>query len=82
MLLLGVRSLIQPALIRVKQGVVGWAIIFASASALLCRFVVRLFIGLLVQHDSRWRHVSFWWDVHRLQVGSIPCLTMCFLVVP
>ena len=34
---------------------------FASAcTALMCRFVLRLFTCLLVQHDDRWGHVLFW----------------------
>ena len=78
MVLSSLRSLILRALIRVKQRVVGWASsVFASACiALLCWFVLRLFMCLLVQHDSRWRHVSFWWDVHRLHVGDMSCLRM------
>jgi hypothetical protein len=48
--------------------------------ALLRWFVFRLFMCLLVQHDSKWRHVSFWWDVHRLQVGDMSCLRMCVCV--
>ena len=31
----------------------------------------KLFTCSLVQHDSRWRHVLFWWDMHRLQVGDM-----------
>ena len=65
--------LILLALTRVKQWVVGWASsVFASACiALLCQFVLKLFMCLLEQHDSRWRHVSSWWDVHRLHVGDM-----------
>ena len=61
MVLSGVQPLMLPALIRVKQRVVGWASsVFANVCiALLCQFVLRLFMWLLVQHDSRWRHVSF-----------------------
>ena len=33
-------------------------------------FVLRLFMCLLVHHDSRWRHVSFWRDVHRVHFGG------------
>ena len=33
---------------------------------------------LCVHHDSRWRHVSFWWDIQRLHFGGISCLRMCF----
>jgi hypothetical protein len=59
----GMRSLMLPALIMLKQRVVEWASsVFASVCIdLLCRFVLRLFMCLLVQHDSRWRHVSLWW---------------------
>ena len=61
MVLSGVQSLMLPSLIRVKRWVVGWVgSVFASACvALLCRFVLRLIMCLLVHHDSRWRHVSF-----------------------
>ena len=52
---------------------------FASVrTTLLWRFVLRLFMCLLMQHNSRWRDVSFWWDVHRLNVGNMSCLRMCF----
>jgi hypothetical protein len=34
---------------------------------------------LFVQHDSKWRHVSFWRDVHRLHVGDMSCLRICYL---
>ena len=52
---------------------------FAYAyNALLCWFVLRLFMCLLMQHDSRWRHVSLWWDVHRLHVGDMSYLSVCF----
>ena len=66
------------ALIMVKQRVVEWASsVFASVCiALLCQFVLRLFMCLLVQHDSRWMHVSFWWDMHKLHVGDMSCLRM------
>ena len=75
-MLSSVRSLMLRALIKVKQWVVGWAsIVFVSACiALLCRFVLRLFMFLLMQHDSRWRHVSFWWDVHKLHVEGLSYL--------
>ena len=68
MVLLGVQSLMVSALIRVKQRTVGWASsVFTNAcTTLLCRCVLRLFMCLLVQHDSRCRHVSFCWDMHRL----------------
>ena len=36
----------------------------------------RLFMCLLMQHDSWWRHVSFWWEVHRLHVRVMSCLRM------
>ena len=75
MVLSGVRSLMLPALIRVKQHVVGWASsVFASVCvALVCRFVFILLMCLLIQHGRRWRHVSFWWDIHRFHVGDMPC---------
>jgi uncharacterized membrane protein YcaP (DUF421 family) len=49
------------ALTKVIQQVMGWASsVFTSAcTALLCWFVLILFMCLLVQHDSRWRHVQF-----------------------
>ena len=46
--------------------------------ALLCRFVFRLFMCLLMQHDNRWRHVSFLWDVRKVHVGDMFCLRMCY----
>ena len=80
MVLSGVRSLMLPTSIRVKQQVVGWASsVFATMHiALLCWFVLRLFMCLLLQCDSRWRHVLFWWDVNRLHVGDMSCLRICF----
>jgi hypothetical protein len=61
MVLSSVRSLMLPAWIRVNKRVVGWAIsVFASVcTTLLCQFILELVMCLLVQHDSRWRHVSF-----------------------
>ena len=80
MVLSGVRSLMSPALIRVKQWVVGQASRFFAfvCIALLCRFVLGLFFCFLMQHDSRWRHVPFGWDVHRLHVGYMSCLRTWF----
>ena len=78
-------SLMLPMLIKVKQQNVGWASsVFVNVCiALLCRFVLRLSMWLVVLHDSRWRHVSFWWNVHRLHVGDMSCLWMSFFwVVP
>ena len=57
MVLPNLRSLILPTLIRVKQQVVGWT--SSVCIAILCRFVLRLFMCLLMQDDSKWRHVSF-----------------------
>ena len=48
--------------------------------ALSCVFALRLFMCLFVQHDSRWKHVSFWRDVHRLHVGDMSCLRTCVCV--
>ena len=50
-----VQFLMLPTLIRVKQRIVEWASgVFASAcTTLLYRFVLRLFMCLLVQHDNR-----------------------------
>ena len=52
MMLSSVQSLKLLALIRVKQRVVGWASsLFVNACiALLCQFVFRLFMCLLVQY--------------------------------
>ena len=50
--------------------------------ALSCVFALRLFMCLFVQHDSRWKHVSFWRDVHRLHVGDMSCLRTCVCVSP
>ena len=68
-------------LIRVKQQVVVWASsVFASAwTTTLCWFVLRLFMCVLMQHDSRWRHVSFWWDVHH--VGDMAYLSLRVCVI-
>ena len=61
-----------------KRKLVGWAssVITSAFIALLCWFVLKFFMCLLVQFDSRWRHVSFWWDVHRLHVGDMSCLNV------
>ena len=54
---------------------------FASACATsLRRFILRLLMCLLTQHDNRWRHVSFWWDAHRLHAGDMSCLFVCLFV--
>ena len=45
----------------------------------LCRFVSRLFMCLFLQHERKWRHVSFWHDGHGLHRGHMSCLRMCFL---
>ena len=68
-------SLMLSVLIRVEQQVVGWASsVFTGTCIVLLRwFVLRLFMCLLVQHDRRWRHVPFCWDVHRLHVGDMSC---------
>lgn len=34
---------------------------------------------LYVQHDRRWRHVSFSFSGQRLQIGDMSCLKACFL---
>lgn len=63
----------------------GWASsVFTTACiALLCWFVFKLFMCLVVQHESRWGHVAFSWDAHSLNVEDMFCLKMCsFLVVP
>ena len=80
MVLSGVCSLVLLAFIRVKHQVAGWASnVFASAcTTLLCWFILRLFMCLFVQHDNRWRHVSFCRDVHRLHVGNMFCLTLTY----
>jgi hypothetical protein len=82
----GVWSLVLHVLIRVMHRILGWArSVFACVRVccLLCRFVLRLFMCSFFQHDSRWRHVSFWRDVHELHVGDMSCLKMCsFTVVP
>ena len=59
--------------ITVKQWVVGWAccVFDGACIALFCRS--RLFMCLFLQHDSRWRHVPFWWDVHRFTGRSLHC---------
>ena len=51
-----------------------------ACTALLCRLVLELFTCLLMQHD---RHVSFWWNVHRLHVGDMSLFEdVFFSVVP
>ena len=44
---------------RVNQLIVGWcSCVYDNVCiATLCRFVLKLFMCLLLQHDSRWRHV-------------------------
>jgi hypothetical protein len=53
--------------------IVGWAssVFIIACSALLCGFVFKLSMCLLVQIESRWWHVAFSWDAHRLYVGDI-----------
>ena len=82
MVLSGVRSLVLHMLIRLKHRVVGWAnTVFASACiSLICQFVLRFFICSSVQHNSKWRHVSFGMDVLRLYVVDMSYLRICFLV--
>ena len=45
----------------------------------LCRFVSRLFMCLFLQHERKWRHVSFWHDGHGLHRGHMSYLRKCFL---
>ena len=73
MVLSGVRSLVLHMLVRLKHWVVGWANnVFASVCiSLMCRFVLRLFICSFVQHNNKWRHVSFGRDVHRFYVSLV-----------
>jgi hypothetical protein len=82
----GLQSLMLLTLIKVKQWVVGWTrSVFASACIALLRwFVLRFYMCLLMQHDSRWRNVSFWWDVQRLHVGNMSCFInlLIYLVIP
>lgn len=70
-MLLGVLLLSFPAFINVKHLVVGWArsVSTSMCATLLCLLVLKLFICLFVQHESRWRHVSLWRDVQRLLGG-------------
>jgi hypothetical protein len=71
-------SLMLVVLITVKQQVVVCAsnVFYGACIASLCQFVLKLFMCLLVRRDSKWRHVSFWWDMHRLHVGNMYCLRM------
>lgn len=66
------------ALIRIKHRVVGWASsMFASpCNVFSCRFILRLSMGSFVQHDNLCMYVSFWRDVHRLNVGDMFYLRM------
>lgn len=45
----------------------------------LCQLVHRSFMCLFLQHESKWRHVSFWFwhDGHRLHKGDMSCLRKC-----
>jgi hypothetical protein len=81
MVLLGVWSFILPVLICVKQFVVGMAfsVLASTCIALLCCLVLRLFMCLFVQHDSKWRDVSICCDVHRLYKGRYVLLKDFFL---
>ena len=69
--------------INVKHLVVGWANnVFANACVvLLCQLVLKLFMCLFVQHDSSWRYVLNYWDVHRLHNGNMSRLRTCFLLL-
>ena len=70
MVLSSVRSLMLLVFIRVKQRVVGWASSVFDVD-FWCRFVLSLFMCLIMQHSSRWRHE---WDEHNLHVGDMYCL--------
>lgn len=58
-----------------------WAsrVLAIACNALLWWLVHRLLMCLFVQHESRWRHVSFWRDVQRLLRGDVSGLRTCFL---
>lgn len=68
-----VRLFTFPAFIKVEHLVVGVASsVFGRAStALLCRLVLKLFVCLFLQHASRWRHVSYCCELHRLYRGDM-----------
>jgi len=53
-------------------------VLASACTALLCRLVRRLFMCLFVQHDSKWRQLSFSFNGHRLHSGEISCLRICF----
>lgn len=53
--------------------------VLASACALLCLLVRRLFMYLFVQCENRCRQLSISFHLHRLQSGEMSCLRMsCF----
>ena len=75
-------SLICPTLISAKHLVVGrarsvWAI---SCTTLLCWLVRRLFMYLIVQHESKCRHVSFSLveKGYIVRKSLVTCLKTCF----
>ena len=53
----------------------------STCIALLCLLGLRLFRCLFVQHESRWRHVSFCLREHKLHNVEMSCLKACFMVV-
>jgi hypothetical protein len=61
--------------IGVKHLVVGISsnLLVSACIALLCQLDPRLITCLFVQHDRKWRHLSFCCDVHRLHKGDMSC---------
>ena len=66
------------AIMSLKYQVV-WCTMKALASecvALLCWFIWKLYMWHFLQHDRRWRHMSFSRRFHRLQSEEMSCLDL------
>lgn len=48
---------------------------------LLCQLVLELFVCLFLQHASRWRHVSYCCELHRLHREDMSFLRTYFFSV-
>lgn len=65
----------------VKKHVMGWAnrMLARACTTLLCHMVLRLFMSLFLQQDYKWRQLSFWRALHKLQRGDMFSLRTCIL---
>ena len=63
----------------VKHLVVGWTrrVMASVCTDFLCPLVWWLLMCLFVQHNMRWRQLSFGFSGHRLHNWEISCLRMC-----